>query len=131
MCSFYKTILDSKFKTKIDEFLKGKKNLTFIEHNKLSEKIGICTNFYYGVFRYLSQYAHCTPFSLSQIVEYSKEDPKTYDINTYVLNYLNCYLALAIRDFNKLYKIDYTDDIKIIIENSEYLMKNYQTTTSP
>jgi len=115
---------DKNLQNKVKKCLDGKVSI-FIENGKLSTKIGISDKFYKRTYHYLSQYVHCYPFAVSQIAEFAKTNPKTYVIEIYVLNHLNCYLALAIRDFNKFYNIDYDDKIKKIIKICVKCMKNH------
>lgn len=118
---FYKS-LDSKTQKK---FSSGEKGI-FLTNSQISKNAGINPTYYKAVYKYLSNYVHTYPFSVSQIASFKAGDPESLGLLKTVVGYCTGYLCLAVRDFIKLVPDQLSNlspDIIKTIGDWEYIMK--------
>jgi len=126
--NFYQKI-DSK---KQKDFIKGDKGI-FLTNAKISENAGINPNYYRVAYKYLSQYVHTYPFSISQMAKFRAVDSESLALLHGVVGYCTGYLSVSIRDFLKVFpdqSMNIPHSIIEIIKEWEFIMKNIFTVPS-
>ena len=68
----------------------------------ISENSGINKNYYHGVYKYLSNYAHATGFGIAQMDSMRTERGAYFQQYATMLQYVQCYLAFSISHFSSL-----------------------------
>lgn len=121
---FYQRLDFQKCK-KLKDFRLGKKSI-FLTNSQICKKAGISPDYYNAAYKYLSNYVHTYPFSISQIAAFKAGDTKSLALLEGAINYCTGYLCLAIRDFVKVFPDQLSNlasDIIKIIKNWEYILK--------
>lgn len=121
---------NNKFYQKLDpknqkKYSSGKIGI-FLTNSQISKKAGINPNYYKAVYKYLSNYVHTYPFSISQIAKFDAKDAESLKLFEPVVGYCTGYLCLSIRDFVKMVpdqSKNLSAEIIKTIENWEYIMK--------
>ena len=83
------------------KWLKGKYACA-VSPAEISEKSGINKNYYHGVYKYLSNYAHATGFGIAQMDSMRTERGAYFQQYATMLQYVQCYLAFSISHFFSL-----------------------------
>lgn len=127
MEEFKEKIKNNEFYKKCDKkiFNERKKYGIFLTNNQISEKAGII-NYYKSTYKYLSNYVHICPLSISQIAAFKANDAESIGILTTVINEATAYFCLCIRDFVKLFpdQVDKLNpQVAETIETWEYSIK--------
>ncbi len=85
-----------------EQLLKGKK-FKLESAIELSRKAGISERFYRSNYKYLSTFAHSSPFAISQLREFRADSPEAKQVIETVVNTALPYSLLAIREFTSLF----------------------------
>jgi len=125
-----KELKDNRFYQRLDlekqkDLIKGRKGI-FLTNAKISENAGINPDYYRSVYKYLSQYIHTYPFSISQIAIFRAGDVKSLQLFVSIIGYCTGYLGLSIRDFLKVVpdqSKNITSEVTNTIQDWEYIMK--------
>lgn len=92
--------LSSKFQMKILDEGKAFKLPSSIELSKL---VSISEAYYRGQYKYCSAYAHCAPFSISQLDKLRADSPEATELFKFPMRMALGYSALAIREFTAMF----------------------------
>ncbi len=112
--SFFKSIERKLEKGERVKIRKGEKGI-FLTNSKIAEKAGINREYYRATYKYLSQYVHTYPFSISQIAKFNTGEEESLNIIDTTVQYATLYTGLSIRDFITLFP-----DMKGSIENRSW-----------
>ncbi len=86
-----------------------------LDNARISESAGLEPDYFRARYKYLSNWIHTFPYSVTQIATFKAGDSESLNLLTVVSNYSSAYLGLAMRDF-----IDVFPDQKLSV-NSEML----------
>lgn len=122
---------NNKFYQRLDlkeqrKYYSGEKGV-FLKNTDISRNAGINPDYYKSIYKYLSQYVHTYPFSISQITQFNASDTESQKLFEPIIEYSTGYLGLSIRDFLKIFpdqSVNIPPEITQIIEDREYIMKN-------
>jgi len=135
--SFKEKLKDNKFYQRLDlkerrKYYAGEKGI-FLKNTDISRNAGINPDYYKSIYKYLSQYVHTYPFSISQITQFKASDTESQKLFEPIIEYCTGYLGLSIRDFLKKFpdqSVNTPPEITKIIEDWEYIMKNIFSNSS-
>ncbi|MCJ7459234.1 MAG: DUF5677 domain-containing protein [candidate division Zixibacteria bacterium] len=122
---------DNKFYQKLDlkeqkKCCTGEKGI-YLKNTDISRNAGINPDYYKSTYKYLSQYVHTYPFSISQIIPFKADDTESQKLFKPIIGYCTGYLCVSTRDFVNIFP-DQSGNIpsEIIktIEDWEYIMRN-------
>jgi len=82
------------------QLLKGSQNKTF-NNRENCQRAGLSLNFYNGVYKYLSNFVHTSPYSISEFDSAKFDSKEAQEHFNMLTNYTSGIMAFAIRDFTK------------------------------
>ena len=93
-CSYFNTLSNNEKQ----KWLSGKFACS-VSPAEISENSGINKNYFRGVYKYLSNYAHATGFGIAQMDSMRTERGAYFQQYATMLQYVQCYLAFSISHF--------------------------------
>jgi len=94
---------------------------------QIVKRAGVSENYYNTVYSYLSNYAHTSSFSISQLRQFKTYDEESINLLKVFTDYCIAFLSFSIRDYVKVFpdqRSSIDKDCWDIIEDWESILKN-------
>lgn len=97
----------------------------FLSNSTISKRAGISLNYYKAVYKYLSNYTHTHPLSVSVLFKFNAEEDESKMLFKVAIDYCTGFLSLAIRNFVRIFPDQILpEEINDLISDWEYIVKN-------